>query len=51
MLSAALGLAALSATAVFRSDAWVADLVESFRPHLRVAAIVCLPLGFSVRGS
>jgi len=48
---AALGLAAASAPAVFRSDAWVADLVESFRPHLLVAALVALPLGLTVRGN
>lgn len=50
VLLAGLGLAAASATAVFRSDAWLADLVESFRPHLLVASIVCLPLGLTVRG-
>lgn len=49
VLLAAFGLAALSATAVFRSDAWIADLIESFRPHLLVAAVLCLPLGFAMR--
>ncbi|MBM3620508.1 MAG: endonuclease/exonuclease/phosphatase family protein [Alphaproteobacteria bacterium] len=51
VLLAALGLATLSATAIFRSDAWIADLIESFRPHLLVAAAMCLPLGLTVRGS
>ncbi len=50
VLLAALALAAASATAVFRSEAWVADLVESFRPHLLVAALAVLPLGFTLRG-
>lgn len=49
VLLAAFGLAALSATAVFRSDAWIADLIESFRPHLLAAAVLCLPLGFAIR--
>jgi len=48
-LLAALGLAACSATALFRSDAWLADLVESFRPHLLVASLAILPLGFTLR--
>ncbi len=48
VLLAALGLAMLSATAVFRSDAWLADLIESFRPHILVAAVACLPLGLTV---
>lgn len=49
VLLAALGLAISSASALFASDAWLADLIESFRPHLLVAAILCLPLGFAVR--
>src|SRR5687768_6149670 len=49
VLLLALGLAAASATALFRSDAWLVDLVESFRPHLLVGALVALPLGFTVR--
>lgn len=44
-----LGLGAVSATALFRSDAWLVDLVESFRPHLLVAALVALPLGLTLR--
>jgi endonuclease/exonuclease/phosphatase (EEP) superfamily protein YafD len=28
---------------------WIADLVESFRPHLLAAALVALPLGFTLR--
>jgi endonuclease/exonuclease/phosphatase (EEP) superfamily protein YafD len=50
VLLAALGLAAASATALFRSDAWVADLVESFRPHLLVAALLAVPLALTLRG-
>lgn len=49
VLSAALALAVLSATAVFHSDVWIADLIESFRPHLLVAALAILPLGFTLR--
>lgn len=49
VLLAALGLATFSATALFRSDAWLTDLIESFRSHLLVAAVACLPLGLTVR--
>ncbi|MBX3498694.1 MAG: endonuclease/exonuclease/phosphatase family protein [Alphaproteobacteria bacterium] len=50
VLVAVLGLGASSATALFRSDAWIADLVESFRPHLLAGALALLPLGLTVRG-
>ena len=50
VLLVVLGLGAASATAVFRSDAWIADLVESFRPHLLVAALAALPLALTLRG-
>ena len=50
MLLAALALAASSATALFRSEAWIADLIESFRPHLVVAALAALPLAFTLGG-
>lgn len=49
VLLVVLGLGVASATALFRSDAWIADLVESFRPHLLVAAFVALPSGFTLR--
>jgi endonuclease/exonuclease/phosphatase (EEP) superfamily protein YafD len=51
VLLGALTLASASATAVFRSEAWLADLIESFRPHLLVAALAALPLGFTLHGS
>ena len=44
------GLAAASATALFRSDAWIADLIESFRPHLLVATLLALPLALTLHG-
>ncbi|MGE0422470.1 MAG: endonuclease/exonuclease/phosphatase family protein [Reyranellaceae bacterium] len=50
VLLVVLGLGAASATAVVRSDAWIADLVESFRPHLLVAALAALPLALTLRG-
>ena len=49
LLLAVLGLAMASATALFGSGAWLADLVESFRPHLLVAALLALPLAFTAR--
>lgn len=45
---AAVGVAATSASAVVRVDAWLIDLVESFRPHLLAAALVALLLAFTV---
>ena len=49
VLLTVVGLAVASATALFRSEAWIADLIESFRPHLFAAALVALPLGFTLR--
>jgi endonuclease/exonuclease/phosphatase (EEP) superfamily protein YafD len=51
VLLIALGLAAFTVAALLRSDAWLVDLVESFRPHLLVAAIVGLALAPTIRGA
>jgi endonuclease/exonuclease/phosphatase (EEP) superfamily protein YafD len=49
VLILAIGIGATSATGMVHFDSWLTDLVESFRPHLLVAALLASPLAFTLR--
>lgn len=49
VLLVAAAIAGASASGLIASDAWIADLIDSFRVHVLMAAVMALPLGFTVR--